>query len=84
MTIAVRMWMDSGATPFNSPDSGGMHEPPVLGHASVISTQIRMDWDDTMHGVGSGFLEMLILLLAWLVAMSLLWMDRKEPAYLSG
>jgi hypothetical protein len=81
MTIAVRMWMDS-ATPFNSPDSGGMHEPPVLGHASVISTQIRMDWDDTMHGVGSGFLEMLILLLAWLVAMSLLWMDRKEPAYL--
>jgi Stage II sporulation protein E (SpoIIE) len=81
MTIAVRMWMDS-ATPFNSPDSGGMHEPPVLGHASVINTQIRMDWDDTMHGVGSGFLEMLILLLAWLVAMSLLWMDRKEPAYL--
>jgi Stage II sporulation protein E (SpoIIE) len=81
MTIAVRMWMDS-ATPFNSPDSGGMHEPPVLGHASVINTQIRMDWDDTAHTVGSGFLEMLILLLAWLVAMSLLWMDRKEPAYL--
>jgi Stage II sporulation protein E (SpoIIE) len=81
MTIAVRMWMDS-ATPFNSQDSGGMHEPPVLGHASVISTQIRMDWDDAMHGVGSGFLEMLILLLAWLVAVSLLWMDRNEPAYL--
>jgi hypothetical protein len=81
MTVAVRMWMDS-ATPFNSADSGGMHEPPVLGHASVISTQIRMDWDDAMHGVGSGFLEMLILLLAWLVAVSLLWMDRNEPAYL--
>jgi hypothetical protein len=81
MTIAVRMWMDS-ATPFNSADSGGMHEPPVLGHASVINTQIRMDWDDAAHTVGSGFLEMLILLLAWLVAMSLLWMDRKEPAYL--
>jgi hypothetical protein len=81
MTIAVRMWMDS-ATPFNSPDSGGMHEPPVLGHASVISTQILIDWDDTAHAVGSGFLEMLILLLAWLVAMSLLWMDRKEPSYL--
>jgi hypothetical protein len=81
MTIAVRMWMDS-ATPFNSTDSGGMHEPPVLGHASVINTQIRMDWDDAAHTVGSGFLEMLILLLAWLVAMSLLWMDRKEPAYL--
>jgi hypothetical protein len=81
MTIAVRMWMDS-ATPFSSPDAGGMHTPPVLGHASVINTQIRMDWDDTAHGVGSGFLEMLILLLAWLVAMSLLWVDRREPAYL--
>jgi Stage II sporulation protein E (SpoIIE) len=81
MTIAVRVWMDS-ATPFNSPDAGGMHEPPVLGHAGVINTQIRMDWDDTAHAVGAGFLEMLVLLLAWVVAMSLLWMDRKEPAYL--
>jgi Stage II sporulation protein E (SpoIIE) len=81
ITIAVRLWMDS-ATPFSSPDAGGMHEPPVLGHAAVINTQIRMDWDDTAHYVGSGFLEMLILLLAWLVAVSLLWMDRSEPAYL--
>jgi hypothetical protein len=81
MTIAVRMWMDS-ATPFSAPDAGGMHEPPVLGHAAVISTQTRLDWDETAHNVGSGFLEMLVLLLAWLVAMSLLWMDPKEPAYL--
>src|SRR5580698_744126 len=34
ITIAIRMWMDS-ATRFNSPDAGGMHEPPVLGYASV-------------------------------------------------
>jgi hypothetical protein len=81
MTIAVRMWMDS-ATPFGAADAGGMHEPPVLGHAAIINTQIRMDWDDVAHEIGSGFLEMLILLLAWLVAVSLLWMDRKEPAYL--
>jgi hypothetical protein len=81
MTIAVRLWMDS-ATPFSSPDAGGMHAPPVLGHAAVINTQIRMDWDDTTQYVGSGFIEMLILLLAWLVAMSLLWMDNTEPAYL--
>jgi Stage II sporulation protein E (SpoIIE) len=81
MTIAVRMWMDS-ATPFSAPDAGGMHEPPVLGHAAIIGTQIQLDWDETGHNVGSGFLEMLVLLLAWLVAMSLLWMDPKEPAYL--
>lgn len=81
MTIAVRMWMDS-ATRFNSQDAGGMHEPPVLGHAAIINTQIRLDWDDIAHGLGSGFLEMLILLIAWLVAIGLLWMDPKEPAYL--
>lgn len=81
VTIAIRMWMDS-ATPFNSPDAGGMHEPPVLGYASVIATQIRLDWDDIAHGVGSGFLEVLILLLALTVALSLFWLDRHELAYL--
>lgn len=80
VTIAIRMWMDS-ATRFNSPDAGGMHEPPVLGYASVIATQIRLDWDDIAHGVGSGFLEMLILLLALTVSLSLFWLDRNEPAY---
>jgi hypothetical protein len=81
MTIAIRMWMDS-ATPFNSPDAGGLHEPPVLGHASTIAAQIRLDWDEVAHGVGSGFLEMLILLLALIVSLSLFWLDRKELAYL--
>jgi hypothetical protein len=81
ITIAIRMWMDS-ATPFNSPDAGGLHEPPVLGHASAIAAQIRLGWDDVAHGVGSGFLEMLILLLALIVALSLFWLDRKELAYL--
>src|SRR5581483_1129577 len=27
MTVAIRLWMDS-ATPFNSPDAGGLHGPP--------------------------------------------------------
>jgi hypothetical protein len=81
ITIAIRMWMDS-ATPFNSPDAGGLHEPPVLGHASAIAAQIRLGWDDVAHGVGSGFLEMLILLLALIVALTLFWLDRKEQAYL--
>ena len=63
VSIAIRMWMDS-ATPFNSPDAGGLHEPPELGYASSISTEVRLDWDEIGHLVGSGFLEMLILLMA--------------------
>jgi hypothetical protein len=49
MTIAVRMWMDS-ATPFNSPGSGGMHEPPVLGRVGVIMALVGMDQKDTVLG----------------------------------
>lgn len=81
VTIAIRMWMDT-ATRFNSPDAGGLHEPPVLGRASAIAAQIRLGWDDIAHGVGSGFLETLILLLALIVAASLFWLDPKEAAYL--
>jgi hypothetical protein len=81
VTIAIRMWMDS-ATPFNSPDAGGLHEPPELGYASVIASQVRLDWDDNAHYVGSGFLEMLVLVMALLMAFTLYWLDRHEKSYL--
>ena len=81
MTIAVRMWMDS-ATQFASPDAGGMHEPPVLGLAPVIGTQVRLDWDDSVHNVGIGYLEGLILLLALAVSLTHFWMEPSDKAYL--
>jgi hypothetical protein len=80
-TLAIRMWMDS-ATPFSSPDAGGLHEPPELGYASDIASQVRLDWDDDAHLVGSGFLEMLILVMALLIALALFWLDRQEKSYL--
>ena len=81
ISIAIRVWMDS-ATPFNSPDAGGLREPPELGYASAISDQVRLDWDDVGHLVGSGFLEMLVLVMALLMALTLFWLDRKEKSYL--
>jgi hypothetical protein len=81
ITIAVRVWMDS-ATPFNSPDAGGLRQPPELGYASAISDQVRLDWDDVGHGVGSGFLEMLVLVMALFMALALFWFDREEKSYL--
>jgi hypothetical protein len=81
MTIAIRLWMDS-ATPFNSPDAGGLHDPPMLGYAPDIAGQVRLDFDDIEHGVGSGFLESLILLMAMLMAGTLYWLDPNEEAYL--
>jgi hypothetical protein len=81
MTIAIRLWMDS-ATPFNSPDAGGLHDPPMLGYAPDIAGQVRLDFDDTEHAVGSGFLESLVLFMAMLMAGALYWLDPDEAAYL--
>jgi Stage II sporulation protein E (SpoIIE)/Beta-galactosidase jelly roll domain len=81
VSFAIRVWMDS-ATPFNSPDAGGLRQPPELGYASAISEQVRLDWDDVGHAIGSGFLEMLILVMSLLMALTLFWLDRQEKSYL--
>jgi hypothetical protein len=78
---AIRIWMDS-ATPFNSPDAGGLHGPPVLGYASVIGALVRLDYDDIAHDLGAGFLESLILIMALVMAVALFCLDRKEKSYL--
>lgn len=80
MTIAIRLWMDS-ATPFNSPDAGGLHSPPVLGNAQDIEGQVRLDFDDIAHRAGSGLLESLFLVMALLMAGALYWLDPQEDAY---
>ncbi len=78
--MAIRLWMDS-ATPFNSPDAGGLHSPPVLGNAQDIEGQVRLDFDDIAHRAGSGFLESLILIMAMIMAGALYWLDPQEDAY---
>lgn len=81
MTIAIRMWMDA-STPLFNPDAGGLHRPPVLGQASVIQALLRLNWDDINHAETGVLPEIAILLLALLVAFTLFWLDRSEPAYL--
>lgn len=80
-TIAIRTWMDS-ATPFNSPDAGGLHGPPVLGFASVIGALVQLDYNEIAHDLGGGFLEMLILIMALVMTIALFWLDRQDKAYL--
>ena len=64
------------------PDAGGLRQPPELGYASAISEQVRLDWDDVSHNVGSGFLEMLILVMSLAMSLALFWLDRQEKSYL--
>jgi hypothetical protein len=81
ITIAIRTWMDS-ATPFSSPDAGGLHGPPILGYASLIGALTQLDYDETAHQFVSSFIEWLILFMAMIMALALFWLDREENAYL--
>ena len=81
ITIAIRTWMDS-ATPFSSPDAGGLHGPPILGYASLIGALTQLDYDETAHQFVSSFIEWLILFMAMIMALALFWLDREEKAYL--
>jgi hypothetical protein len=80
MTIAIRMWMKPD-TILESPDSGGMHAPPMLGEASAIASMLRLDWDDVLRSYGGRFLEMAAEMQGLLVCFWLWWLDRQEPAY---
>jgi hypothetical protein len=81
MTIAVRMWM-ANFTPLIDPDAGGLHGPPVLGHAPAIDALLQLDWDATNRSLYGDFVELAIVLLALQLAFALFWLDRAEPAYL--
>ncbi|HEX6494890.1 MAG TPA: SpoIIE family protein phosphatase [Acidobacteriaceae bacterium] len=80
-TIAIRMWM-AAFTPMVDQDAGGLHGPPVLGHASALDGLLRLDWDAVDRSQYDDFVEIAILLVALLVAFGLFWLDRAEPAYL--
>jgi serine phosphatase RsbU (regulator of sigma subunit) len=80
-TIAIRMWM-AAFTPMVDQDAGGLHGPPVLGHASAIAELLQLDWDAVDRSQYDDFVELAILLVALLLAFGLFWLDRREPAYL--
>jgi hypothetical protein len=81
VTIAIRMWM-AAFTPLIDPDAGGLHGPPVLGHAPAIDALLQLDWDATNRSLYGDFIELAIILLALQLAFALFWLDRAEPAYL--
>jgi Stage II sporulation protein E (SpoIIE) len=80
-TIAVRMWM-SADTPYNQEGAGGLHQPPVLGQASVVQALTDLYWYHLEHLSLIASLSVAVNLLALLVAFALFWLDRSELAYL--
>ena len=81
VSIAIRMWMDP-ATPFSSPDAGGLHKPPTLGYASSVRNLIQLDYDaGWTQYFASAFVEGLILLMAMIMAIAVAYLDPHEQAY---
>jgi Stage II sporulation protein E (SpoIIE) len=81
VTIAIRMWMDTG-TPLVSPDAGGLHGTPLIGLSPSIEAMLRMDWDDIARAEIGNFLVVIVLLLTAFLGITLYWLDPRDPAYL--
>jgi hypothetical protein len=81
VSIAIRMWMDR-ATLFNSPDAGGLHDPPTLGYNSLITKLIQLEYDAITRFFVGTYPELLILLIFLPISGVLFWFDREEKPYL--
>jgi hypothetical protein len=81
ITIAIRMWMDT-ATPFMSPDAGGLHGVPLLGQAQSIDTMLDKAWDEIDRSMASYVVRIIILGSVALLGFVFFWLDQREKAYL--
>ncbi len=81
VTIAIRMWMDDG-TPLVSQDGGGLHEVPLVGQSSAIDAMLQISWFQVAQSEAVNILRLPVVFLAALLAFTLFWLDRREPAYL--
>ncbi|MDE3200160.1 MAG: SpoIIE family protein phosphatase [Acidobacteriota bacterium] len=81
ITVAIRVYMGP-ATPLFSPDSGGMHGPPLIGLSSSIQALLSLDWSSVDRSQYSGLLTAAIVLLALVVVTVLFRLEPTEKSYL--
>jgi hypothetical protein len=81
LDLAVRFYM-SPATPFGSPDVGGMHGPPVLGLASTVQLLQASEKDAYLHAAFGTFLQVFLFLLLAPLALWAWLYNRQERAWL--
>ena len=79
--LAIRFYMSSG-TPYQSPDAGGMHQPPVIGLASAVRLLQQSDDDANEHYYVGSVLDALLFLLVMPLPLWAWFKDRKERTYL--
>ena len=80
-TIAFRVWMGPmGLT--HSPYAGGLHYPPMVGTASAIAAQTRLDLFELDAQSAFAPFEGLLLLLLGVLAAGMILFDHSERVYL--
>jgi hypothetical protein len=79
--LAVRFYM-TGGTRFQSPDAGGMHQPPALGLASTMHLLQTADDDANQHFYFGLILQSLLSLLVLPLALWAWLQNRQERTYL--
>ncbi|HET9088036.1 MAG TPA: PP2C family protein-serine/threonine phosphatase [Acidobacteriaceae bacterium] len=78
--IAFRVWMEPGS--LNLANSGGMHDPPLLGLRSAVGSHerlLRLEWNQAAL---FDLIEVILYLLLAALAISLIFFDRSDPVYL--
>ena len=78
--LAFRLWMDPG-TLIYSADSGGFHDPPLLGQADAVAASYQLHWMDLIRTYTSALLEGSLFFLLSVLALSLALFDRSDKLY---
>lgn len=80
LELAMRFYMTSG-TRFQSPDAGGMHQPPALGLASTVHLLQLEDDDANLHYYLGAILQSILYFVVAPLALWAWMKNREEHGY---
>jgi hypothetical protein len=79
--VVFRVWMGPGDL-LTQPDAGGLHSPPVLGHAGAVAADYQLRWLELVRAYSSDAALGLLFALMAVAAFTLVLFDRSDRAYL--
>ena len=77
--VAFRVWSPQW---LNLPGEGGFRSAPLMGEASSMAAELRLEWISRIRGVVYSLFEGLMLFILAIVTASLILFDRSDRVYL--